>query len=383
MEKENKKRLEDMKNLKKQIVLQKGEELKDIITYGDIDYTNDFIYNPEELFVVKKAVEGRIHSVFYMGNEKMGKVGEDGILVLEGKYKTMLDDAKFMQELRKSNQYSLENLEKIEQKEKEKKDNIANFEEEKQLLQAKGKPEIEVDLSKKITKTEAMVDFIPSIKQKGYSKLIARETASKKYTFYGVTKEGREEEIPLEMTEGTNPYQDMVSTDSKGNGDATLEIEQAYYMVRFPGRPNEGLSIRKGEMGIIEVDYWRRTQEDTYQNIPVNLKNTNQKNVETEAQRHIDKTKTTREHLEEDIQNAEDIIDEKQKKLPFDAMHPEEHDIQKIEILEEKIRKAAKEIGVSEKEFMREYQYVKANTYQEKIKMTQKRLKEKELDEAR
>lgn len=378
MEKKNEERIDELKNLKKAIILEKGEELEDIITYGEIDYTNDFVNNPEKIFVVKTNSNGKAKSVFYVGEEKMGEVDEDGILYLTSKYKKLVDASKFMKELGGANVYSLNKLEEIEKKEEaQKQDKTISLKNKKEEIKAREeKPEIEIDLHKKITQTEGIADFIPQIKTKRYQKVIGREETNKRYVFYGVTKEGIEEPIPLEMTEGVNSTQNMISTDSKGNGDARVEIEQAYTMLKFPGRPNEGLSVRKGEMGIIEVDYWRRSANDNYQNIPVNLKSTNQKTTSSEIQKHMDKTKNTREHIDVDVENAKDLIQRVDNEIEFEMLHSNDDNIEIFEIFKEEIEKAAKEQKVSVEAFWKEYKKTTAKTYQERIQKTKERIEE-------
>lgn len=385
MELENRKKLEKLKNFRESVLVTKEEKIIDIKTYGAIDFTNDFIENPEDLFVVQKEVKGEIQYEFYVNTEKMGEINKEGILSTTDKFRKIIDNDKILSELQGRIPTSLKNLEEIIEKQSKIKDNnnkdkvqsLDGYKQEKE--EEKLKPDIEIDINKQITNTQKIGDFIPEIKQKKYDRLVARRIDNTNYQFYGITKEGKEEPIDLEMTEGSNPKEDMVSVNSKGNGDANIEVEQALYMVKFKGKPNEGLSIRIGEMGIPEIDYWRRTPDDKYINMPVSLRTTNQKEVATEVQRHMDTTKTTESHLKEDIQNIEEKSEE-DKEIPFEELHSQEDEVRTLGDTEIMLRKAAKECKVSYKAFLEEYNKTKGN-HRERIEESKEAINEQYIGE--
>lgn len=148
-------------------------------------------------------------------------------------------------------------------------------------------------------------------------------------------------------------------------------------MFKFKGKPNQGLSIRIGEMGIPEVDYWRRDVNDEYQSIPINLENTNQRDVDSQVQRHMDSTKTTQSHLKEDNRLAKEQIEQQDDEIPFEKLHSEEEGtIRELGSFELALREAAKECKVSYEAFLKEYNSAKGTNQQERIEQAKEAIYE-------
>lgn len=170
MELENRKKLERLEEFRKTLVLGEKETIKDIKIYGEVDFTNDFINNPEEIFVVIKEKEGQIYHEFYANTEKMGEVNEQGIIVLNDKFQKIVDNGKILSELQNRIPTSLKNLEKLLDKENHKENlKVPDSEQENTNETKKTKPlgaDIELDLDKRITQKESIKDFIPQIRRK-------------------------------------------------------------------------------------------------------------------------------------------------------------------------------------------------------------------------
>lgn len=166
MKLENRKKLERLEEFRKTLVLGEKETIKDIKIYGEVDFTNDFINNPEEIFVVIKEKEGQVYHEFYANTEKMGEVNEQGIIVLNDKFQKIVDNGKMLSELQNRIPTSLKNLEKLLDKENLK---VQDSKQENTDETKKTKPlgaDIEIDLDKKITQKESIKDFIPQIRRK-------------------------------------------------------------------------------------------------------------------------------------------------------------------------------------------------------------------------
>lgn len=378
------KRIREFKS-KQEEGIQNGTIL-DIIYYGkinlsknDADIENQTV---EEIYLVKKEVNGKTIQEFHTNNGTIAIVGEEGTIEITENYRKLINSNEFLLQLRNARPVSLEKLEEIESENKESTKSEANKEDKKQ---EKKEQYIEnpkdpiIDLDKKITATKTFKELVPEVKQKGAVDVRARRIDNTRFEIIGINEYGEIIRLEsLEQTEGTNPNEDIVKVNEDGS---KVQKEKVSTMIKIkPGeneqKSNEGFTITLGEYGTPEVSYYRRANEtDEYTSIPVNLKNTNQKNTDLEVKEYMEKERNTSvgdniekandkiEHSEDEETTLENIDDN-----PYNDKLTSEEEIM--------IQKAAARCKVSVESFKEELEKTTGDTLEERIENAEEEINE-------
>lgn len=230
-------------------------KVQDVLFYGSINLSknDDDLSNikNEPLFLVKKEVNGKVELEFFTDKGSIAKVGEDGNIIINEKYKDMINSNEFLLQLKDIMPLSLNELEKIKNKQSDKVNTKNNKEEEQELEEQRvddSKNDIEIDLSKKITRTQTFKDLVPEAGK--CDKVKVRRLDGTRFEFYGIGKDGEEIQLTsLEQTEGTNPSESIVEVNKDGS---KVENNQVLTMVKIKsgtnvGKQNEGFSVDIGE----------------------------------------------------------------------------------------------------------------------------------------
>lgn len=107
------------------------------------------------------------------------------------------------------------------------------------------------------------------------------------------------------------------------------------------------------EAGIPKVAYVRRSRDNEYTSVPVNLKNTNQKRTDKEVQEYAEKTRNP--GVSDNIEKAEKIL-ESQEETTLENIDDNENNDNRdttLEYEETLIKDAAKRCKMSEEGFKR------------------------------
>lgn len=378
------KRIREFKS-KQEEGIQNGTIL-DIIYYGkinlsknDADIENQTV---EKIYLVKKEVNGKTVQEFHTNNGTIATVGEEGTIEITENYRKLINSNEFLLQLRNARPVSLEKLEEIESENKESTKSEAHKEDKKQ---EKKEQYIEnpkdpiIDLDKKITATKTFKELVPEVKQKGAVDVRARRIDNTRFEIIGINEYGEIIRLEsLEQTEGTNPNEDIVKVNEDGS---KVQKEKVSTMIKIkPGeneqKSNEGFTITLGEYGTPEVSYYRRANEtDEYTSIPVNLKNTNQKNTDLEVKEYMEKERNTSvgdniekandkiEHSEDEETTLENIDDN-----PYNDKLTSEEEIM--------IQKAAARCKVSVESFKEELEKATGDTLEERIENAEEEINE-------
>lgn len=380
-------RLKEFKS--KQEENNESEAILDIIYYGklnlsknDADIENKTV---EEIYLVKKEVNGKTVQEFHTNNGILATVGEKGQIEICEEYKQLINSNEFLLQLRDVMPVSLEKLDKEESKnlettktETKKLPKKRENEEEKEQYVENPKDAV-IDLDKKITETKTFKELVPEVKEKGVVDVRARRINSTRFELIGINEFGEVVKLEsLEQTEGTNPNEDIVKVNEDGS---KVEKEKAMTMIKIkPGeneqKSNEGFAITLGEYGTPEVSYYRRANEtDEYTSIPVNLKNTNQKNTDLEVKEYMEKKRNTT--VDDNIQKANDKIEHSEDEEttleniddnPYNDTLTSEEEIM--------IQKAAARCKVSVESFKEELEKATGDTLEERIENAEEEINE-------
>lgn len=366
-----------------------NEAIIDVIYYGKINLSkNDAELNNqtvEELYLVKKEVEGRTVQEFHTSNGVIATVGEEGQIEICEKYKQLINSNEFLLQLRDVMPLSLEKLEEEERKKLE----STEIKSKKQIKVKEDKAEKEqyienskdaiINLDKKITETKTFRELVPELKEKGIVDVRVRRVDNTRFEFIGINNAGEIVRLEsLEQTEGTNPNEDIIKVNEDGS---SVEKEKTMTMLKIkPGEneqnSNEGFAITLGKYGIPEVSYYRRAKEtDEYTSIPVNLKNTNQKNTDLEVRRYMEKSRNVT--VDDNIKRANSEIEQSEDECttldniddnPYNDTLTDEEEIM--------IQKAASRCKVSIESFKEELEKVNGETLKERIEATEEEINE-------
>ena len=367
-----------------------NEAIIDVIYYGNINLSkNDAELNNqtvEELYLVKKEVAGRVVQEFHTDNGVIATVGEEGKIEICEKYKKLINYNEFLLQLRDVMPLSLEKLEEIESRNKEavKTKNQEQTEKSAKDLE-QGEQYIEnpkdaiINLDKKITETKTFKELVPEVKQKGVLDVRARRVDNTRFEVIGINEFGEIVRLEsLEQTEGTNPNEDIIKVNEDGS---SVGKEKAMTMIKIkPGQneqnSNEGFAITLGEYGIPEVSYYRRAKEtDEYTSIPINLKNTNQKNTDLEVREYMEKTRNTT--IDDNIEKANDQIEQSEdEKTTLENIDDDPYNDTVISEEEIMIQKAASRCKVSVENFKEELEKTQGDTLEERIENAEKSINE-------
>lgn len=373
---------EEQENIK-----DKETTIKDVLYYGNIHLTegNEDLQDEKEekLFLLKKETNGKIELEFHTNNGIVATIGEEGNIIIDEKYKDKINSGNFLLQLKDVMPLSLNELEMVKSKSTKKKDFVkkeTKEEDEKQELEQEeekntnndGKNDIEIDLGRKITRTQTFRDLVPEAAK--CDKVKVKRIDGTRFEFYGVGKEGEKIELTsLEQTEGTNPSESIVEVNKDGS---KVETNQVLTMVKIKngrnvGRQNEGFSVDIGQAGIPEVKYWVRDANDEYTSVPVNLKSTNQKRTEKEVRDYVSKEKNPT--VDDNIDRAEKRIEESGKEQTTLRNIDDNQYNDDIELL---IQEAANRCKMSVEGFREVYDRQKEETIEEKIESAEEEINE-------
>lgn len=214
--------------------------------------------------------------------------------------------------------------------------------------------DIEIDLHKKITTDKTFADLVPEVKEKQLKTVKIRRIDATKFEFYGQTQAGEEVILEsLKTTEGTNPTKEITRIGANGE----VETDQVFMMVQNKRgtneqNGNEGFTVDI-EAGVPKVAYYRRTRDNDYMTVPVNLRSTNQKRTEAEVREVAEKTRNP--SINEEIQKAQNRLDKQEMTTLENIDDNPDNDCPKTQEEYEKalIEEAVKRCKISEKGFRR------------------------------
>lgn len=353
--------------------LEENQEIIDILYYGEIVISkNDPDKHNErkiDLYLVKKQINGEDVMELSTNGEKFAIVTEENKIIIQEKFKNLINEKELLLQLRNIKPMSLNRLEELQKqkasKARTKKVESTKNQENEQDEINKPKYIAEIDVNKKITPNKTIKELVPEVKQKNIQRVLIKSNSLGKMEFVGINENN--EEINLEsivQTQGTNPTKDIVEVDkegtvSKNKVKSIMQIKQG----TNEQNQNEGFTIDIGQYGIPEVNYYRRSKEtNEYTSIPVNLVNTNQKNTDSKVKDYIDKRKNTT--VDDNIKRANNELNNKDETELENIDDDPYNDKKTANIL---IKKAALRCKVSYKAFMIEFEKASGDTIEEKI----------------
>lgn len=320
---ELKKELEKLRDELEEKANERNEKCKivDIQYYKKITF-DDIEQKEEPLYLIEEEVDGEIKRYLQAGDTVIADIGEDNTVCMRDGLDNKSTD--ILIQLRDVEPISLKELEKREQSKK----TVKNKEEEKQLQELEeGQVEeesldsmtssfiAEIKLNERITETKTFADLVPEVKEKQVEKVKVRRIGMVSFEFYGEGKNG--EYIPLEslkQVEGTNPTKEINEVNTDGS---KVEKNQVYSMFQLQHGTNEqngdeGFTIDlENGTGIPEVKYYRRSRDNEYTSVPVNLKNTNQKWTELEVREYAEKRRNP--GVSDNIKRADNILEQQEE----------------------------------------------------------------------
>lgn len=405
--------LRDMRELKADIEYKQNKDIKnrssdekmqiivqDITFYGQIKIINPKTKQEENknIYKVQKRAGNNETIEFYADNEIIAKmIDNENQIIISPKYAQIISAEIFlikMQDLKiqEKEQISLKKLEEMEKereiglglnnkkkseqnkpKEQEDKPKQQNENEKQQQDKEKSKDNyIEISMKQRITTDKTIADLIPELKQKNCERVIIKSQNNIDFKVYGIDKAGNEIQLEtIEQTEGTNPYQGMIKTNIDGTQVQAIRVSTMLKINSGTNeqRGNEGLGIKIGKMGIEEVLYYRRDQNDKYLAIPVGLETTNDKYATREVREIA--TKRYNPTIDDNVKRAEERTKgDSETTIKNIDDNKTNNTIDKTE--EQLIKKAAKERcgGISIEGFLKVYNKANGDTIQEKIDNT-------------
>ena len=309
---EEKELLENMQEFR----ANRGKNLKENTKIVDVYYYGTIKINDEEKLVYRlsKDIDGSIRYEYYI-DDNMVAVDELELIIPTNYSLTNNINIKEIEE--KDEPISLNELEEKEEKLQEKKveeiadetelqnDDIMNCVEMDANQQIKFKAKATLDTQAKVTATETLRDIIPGARE--YEKIAVIRSNTDVFTFIGVKANGKMEKLDsIVPTQGVNTEKTITSINKDGS---EVEEKQVSALAKVKGRENEGLSVRIGQYGIIETEYFRRTTENEYISAPI--ENETQRPTKMKVKRVMDKTKNVRMNEEVDRANSEFENDDK------------------------------------------------------------------------
>lgn len=351
---------------------------KVVVSKNDAQIENE---RKEDLYLVKKEVNGQIEFEFKTDIGTLAKVDKNGEIKISEQYKNLLNEKELLLQLHDIIPTSLKELENelankkenTNSKDKTKKEEIQNNQYQENAS------DIEIDINKKITSTKTFAQLVPEVGKKGINKVKVRRKGVAGFEFIGINAKGEEIKLEsLKQTEGTNPTKEVITVNKDGS---EVKKESVYTMVRIDpgqnqGNGNEGFTVDIGDYGTPEINYYRRSGEtNQYTSIPVNLKNTNQKRTEKDVQNYLEKTKNNT--VANDIERADDRIEyNEDERTTLDSIDDDLSNDKTVDDSEIIIRKAAKRCKVSVESFKEELEKADGDTLEEKIENAEEEINE-------
>ncbi len=369
--------IEQLEILKEELekrAMEQGEQcnIQDIQYYKDITF--DEIEGKEyPLFLVEKEVNGEIKRELQIGDTVIADIDKDNhvqmregffdkeLLILIKLRDTAPISLKELEEMEMSNENEREifkkgitNKSKNVLEEEEKEDSSKQDDNEENGVKKGSSNDIEIDINKKVTVDRTFADLVPEVKEKQLETVKIRRIDATRFEFYGINKEGQEVAVEsLKTVEGTNPIKEITEVGANGEvrKDDVLHLVQIVHGTNEQNG-NEGFSVDM-EAGIPKVAYVRRSRDNEYTSVPVNLKNTNQKRTDKEVQEYAEKTRNP--GVSDNIEKAEKIL-ESQEETTLENIDDNENNDNRdttLEYEETLIKDAAKRCKMSEEGFKR------------------------------
>ena len=369
--------IEQLEILKEELekrAMEQGEQcnIQDIQYYKDITF--DEIEGKEyPLFLVEKEVNGEIKRELQIGDTVIADIDKDNhvqmregffdkeLLILIKLRDTAPISLKELEEMEMSNENEREifkkgitNKSKNVLEEEEKEDSSKQDDNEENGVKKGSSNDIEIDINKKVTVDRTFADLVPEVKEKQLETVKIRRIDATRFEFYGINKDGQEVAVEsLKTVEGTNPIKEITEVGANGEvrKDDVLHLVQIVHGTNEQNG-NEGFSVDM-EAGIPKVAYVRRSRDNEYTSVPVNLKNTNQKRTDKEVQAYAEKTRNP--GVSDNIEKAEKIL-ESQEETTLENIDDNENNDNRdttLEYEETLIKDAAKRCKMSEEGFKR------------------------------
>ncbi len=369
--------IEQLEILKEELekrAMEQGEQcnIQDIQYYKDITF--DEIEGKEyPLFLVEKEVNGEIKRELQIGDTVIADIDKDNhvqmregffdkeLLILIKLRDTAPISLKELEEMEMSNENEREifkkgitNKSKNVLEEEEKEDSSKQDDNEENGVKKGSSNDIEIDINKKVTVDRTFADLVPEVKEKQLETVKIRRIDATRFEFYGINKDGQEVAVEsLKTVEGTNPIKEITEVGANGEvrKDDVLHLVQIVHGTNEQNG-NEGFSVDM-EAGIPKVAYVRRSRDNEYTSVPVNLKNTNQKRTDKEVQEYAEKTRNP--GVSDNIEKAEKIL-ESQEETTLENIDDNENNDNRdttLEYEETLIKDAAKRCKMSEEGFKR------------------------------
>ena len=369
--------IEQLEILKEELekrAMEQGEQcnIQDIQYYKDITF--DEIEGKEyPLFLVEKEVNGEIKRELQIGDTVIADIDKDNhvqmregffdkeLLILIKLRDTTPISLKELEEMEMSNENEREifkkgitNKSKNVLEEEEKEDSSKQDDNEENGVKKGSSNDIEIDINKKVTVDRTFADLVPEVKEKQLETVKIRRIDATRFEFYGINKDGQEVAVEsLKTVEGTNPIKEITEVGANGEvrKDDVLHLVQIVHGTNEQNG-NEGFSVDM-EAGIPKVAYVRRSRDNEYTSVPVNLKNTNQKRTDKEVQEYAEKTRNP--GVSDNIEKAEKIL-ESQEETTLENIDDNENNDNRdttLEYEETLIKDAAKRCKMSEEGFKR------------------------------
>lgn len=365
--------LEQLQKLKSELerqAIEKNESchILDVQYYTNITF--DEIEGKEQpLFLVEKEVNGEIKRELQMGNTVIGEFAEDNVLIMKPGYGNKelmiliklrgmtpsslreLEETQRGREVRKATKIVHNQKQAHKDKEEAKQEELDRSETRAKRTNAK---DIEIDLHEKITTDKTFADLVPEVKEKQLETVKIRRIDATNFEFYGQTQVGEEVILEsLKTTEGTNPTKEIIRVGANGEvreGKVWMMVQNEKGTNEQNG--NEGFTVDI-EAGVPKVAYYRRTKDNDYMTVPVNLRSTNQKRTELEVREVAEKTRNP--SINEEIQKAQNRLDKQEMTTLENIDDNPDNDCPKTQEEYEKalIEEAVKRCKISEKGFRR------------------------------
>ena len=322
--------LEQLQEVKSELERQAIERnepchILDVQYYTNITF--DEIEGKEQpLFLVEKEVNGEIKRELQMGNTVIGEFAEDNVLIMKPGYGNKelmiliklrgmtpsslreLEETQRGREVRKATKIVHNQKQAHKDKEEAKQEELDRSETRAKRTNAK---DIEIDLHEKITTDKTFADLVPEVKEKQLETVKIRRIDATNFEFYGQTQVGEEVILEsLKTTEGTNPTKEIIRVGANGEvreGKVWMMVQNEKGTNEQNG--NEGFTVDI-EAGVPKVAYYRRTKDNDYMTVPVNLRSTNQKRTELEVREVAEKTRNP--SINEEIQKAQNRLDKQE-----------------------------------------------------------------------
>ena len=246
---------------------------------------------PKALFRVLENRDGVLQEFYYLEDQKVAMQDENLGLIPVEEVSEDLELVPMLEE--KSEEEPKMNFEEEQDKQEEKMAQAIGVKQEQISSYT------EIDVNAKITSSENFCDLVPEAKNFRRVRAVCTSGKSAMFHFVGITNEGEVKEFTtLNPTEGVSPTKSVKSMNRDGT---EIEDTTVSAMYLLKGEMNEGLSIKQGQYGEIEVQYVRRDPSSS-QYLASPVETNTQKPTTYEVKEMMDTSKNT--EIDEEIDRA-------------------------------------------------------------------------------